>query len=79
MAKPGLGPTYRYSSDFKAEAVRLSLQSGATVQDVVVTKNNLRRSVPTRIATRDAKLASRLRLHRIDCQRHLAGIVVNRL
>ena len=34
MAKPGPRTTYRYSSDFKATAVRLSLLSGVAVQDV---------------------------------------------
>ena len=34
MAKPGPRTTYRYSGDFKATAVRLSLLSGVAVQDV---------------------------------------------
>ena len=34
MARPGPRTTYRYSSDFKATAVRLSLLSGVAVQDV---------------------------------------------
>ena len=34
MPKPGPRTTYRYSSDFKATAVRLSRLPGVTVQDV---------------------------------------------
>ena len=34
MPKPGPGPTYKYSEDFKATAVRLSHLPGVAVQDV---------------------------------------------
>ena len=34
MPRPGPRTTYRYSSDFKATAVRLSLLPGVAVQDV---------------------------------------------